>query len=94
MTPHECRLMADEMRTQHICEECDVGRKFRPGDRVIVSQDDQVRRAVVVEDTKRPTKARPGRWIDVDSGTGVEGMPSYLLVFDPNPQPLKMEPSP
>ncbi len=62
---------------------------WRPGDMVIVSQDDGIRRAVVVEDTGRPTTLKSGTWVDVDSGCGVEGMPSYLLVMDPNPQTLE-----
>ena len=53
--------------------------RIRPGTKVIVHQDEGPRLAKVVCRTGSPTLIEPGEWIDIDSGSGVEGMPSYLL---------------
>ena len=59
--------------------------EWKPGDQVIVCQNDAPQRAVVVKVGASPTKLRPGVRIDVDKGEGPEGIASYLLVRDPNP---------
>jgi hypothetical protein len=56
------------------------GRRVTVGSKVRVHQEDRIRTAVVHKlQLNQPTKNAPGYWVDIDSGEGLEGMPSYLL---------------
>ncbi|MBK9497309.1 MAG: hypothetical protein IPO08_22875 [Xanthomonadales bacterium] len=50
------------------------------GQTVRVHQEEGTRVAQVVDVfPDRPTVNEPGHWVDIDSGDGAEGMPSYIL---------------
>jgi len=56
------------------------GVEIKVGADVTVYQDEGPREATVVGvSTDQPTKNQPGFWVDIDDGSGVEGMMSYIL---------------
>ena len=57
------------------------GVEIKSGQHVLVHNDDQVRKAIVVEPfPDNPTVNAPGNWVDVNiNNAGPEGMPSYVL---------------
>ena len=56
------------------------GIEILKGAPVIVHQEEGQRLAWVVEPfPDNPTLIKPGWWVDIESGDGVEGMMSYIL---------------
>lgn len=56
------------------------GVRLEVGQKVLVHTEDAVKKAVVIKlFPNNPTVKAPGHWVDIDTGEGVEGMPSYLL---------------
>lgn len=50
------------------------------GQTVIVHQEEEIRKAKVVEPfADNPTVKFPGWWVDIDFGDGIQGMMSYIL---------------
>lgn len=59
------------------------GVEIKPGQSVIVHQDDGFHIATVIEPFEDcPTVNKPGHWVDIDKGYGAEGMMSYILDVD------------
>ena len=56
------------------------GVEINAGDTVLVYQEDRIRTARVVEPFfDCPTAEKSGWWVDIDDGTGIEGVMSYIL---------------
>lgn len=56
------------------------GIEIKPGQTVLVHQDDNTHKAVVIEPfPDNPTVNAPGHWVDINYGRGPEGMMSYIL---------------
>lgn len=56
------------------------GVEIKKGDTVIVHQEEGDRMATVIEPFPDcPTKNEPGHWVDINDGSGDEGMMSYIL---------------
>jgi hypothetical protein len=56
------------------------GVKLKPGHIVVVHQDEGKRNAIVIEvSNDSPTLRKPGFWVDINDGSGCEGMMSYIL---------------
>ncbi len=57
------------------------GVEIKPGQFVMVHQDEGIRGAVVVKPLPdNPTVNAPGHWVDVNiDNAGAEGIPSYIL---------------
>ena len=61
------------------------GVEIKVGQSVTVHQDEGPRQAMVAEvlDPACPTVNEPGFWVDIDDGSGLEEMMSYILVVNP-----------
>ena len=56
------------------------GTEIIKGQTVTVYQEEEVRKAKVIEPFPNcPTVNEPGWWVDIDFGDGVQGMMSYIL---------------
>ena len=61
-----------------------TGKVINPGDRVLVFQEEDTRKATVHEVFPNlPTRTQPGHWVDLeiddDFSHGLEGVMSYIL---------------
>lgn len=69
------------------------GVELKPGQNVLVHNDEGTREAVVVKPfANNPTVNAPGHWVDVNiDNTGPQGMPSYILEVQTSSVPTKDE---